>query len=71
MRKYLNKLSTYSMIIGAGIGAYGFYKMYKVKSTLPPGVCPIENNRPIMYVAIGFLIASFILSILHDKIERK
>jgi len=66
----IDKISNYLMGIGILISLYAGYKIYSTRATLPKGVCPIEDNRPVMYVAIGLLIASIILSFVSDIIKK-
>ena len=34
-----------------------------------PGVCPIENKRPLMYIAAALALVSFIIAIVEDRIK--
>lgn len=38
---------------------------------LPAGACPIDDNRPLMYTAIGFLIVYLIISTIIDRLLAK
>ncbi|WP_052447316.1 hypothetical protein [Clostridium polynesiense] len=71
MKNYFDKISNYLLYIGMLIGAYGFYVIYISRAGLPEGACPIEDNRPIMFVSIGFLIASLIFSFASDYYKKK
>lgn len=66
MNKNLGKISNYIFYLGLLVAAYGLYKSYISTRGLPPGACPIENNRPVLYIAIGLLVISTILSYIQD-----
>ncbi|MDV4151286.1 hypothetical protein R0131_10575 [Clostridium sp. AL.422] len=70
----MKKLITYSnivFIISVGIFIYGAYKIFTVRQLLPAGVCPIDNNRPILFIGIFFMVLSIIISYIEDKIAKK
>ncbi|GAA0085352.1 hypothetical protein UT300007_17910 [Clostridium sp. CTA-7] len=70
--KNLIKLSNILITIAIVISLYGFYKIYEVRQHLPVGACPIEDNRPILYVGIFFMILSIIVSYIEDtKLKKK
>lgn len=71
MKNKLERISNYIFYAGILVTAYGLYKTHISGRGLPPGACPIENNRPILYVAIGLLITSFILSLVYDRQKKK
>lgn len=66
MKRNLEKLSNYTFYAGFLVAIYALYKVYVNNRELPPGVCPIENNRPMLIVAIVLLTISFLLSLIHD-----
>jgi len=70
MKENLEKISTYLMGVGILIAIYGGYKIYSTTAYLPQGSCPIEDNRPVMFVAIGALMMSLILSFVSDIINK-
>lgn len=70
MKVNLDKISTYLMGIGILIAIYGGYKIYSTTVYLPQGTCPIEDNRLVMFVAIGLLMTSLILSFVSDIIKK-
>lgn len=37
---------------------------------LPPGVCPLDTTRPLLYVTIGLAIASFVLSVIESRLKK-
>ncbi|WP_461206831.1 hypothetical protein [Clostridium sp. DL1XJH146] len=43
------------------VSAYALLKTYYFdRIGLPEGVCPVDNNRPLMYLSIGLLVTYFI-----------
>lgn len=71
MKRNLDKISNYIFYSGLVVAIYGLYKSFISTRGLPPGACPIEDNRPRLYLAIGLLLISFILSYLHDMQKKK
>lgn len=69
--KKLIKLSNILFTVAIIISLYGFYKIYEVRKHLPVGACPIEDNRPILYLGIFFMISSIIVSYIEDKSIKK
>ena len=69
-KKILSYLSNGSLIAGVIIGGYAFVKSYVLNSGLPTGVCPVTNNRPLMYTAIALCGVSFILSLFEPKVKE-
>ncbi len=71
----MKKHKLYSLIsnvllgIGAALGALALYLSFSLKASLPPGVCPIDNSRPLIYIAIGILLVSFVFSVIADKMK--
>lgn len=61
-----------NIMLGGGviIGALALYLSLSVRASLPPGVCPIDNNRPLFYIAIGLLAGSFVLSVISDRKKK-
>jgi hypothetical protein len=49
------------------VGGYALISIYLLKSALPAGVCPVIKNKPLLYIAIGLCIISFILSFFDSK----
>lgn len=69
--KNLEKVSNYTFYGGLLATIYGLYRIFISRKDLAPGACPIEDNRPIMFIAIGLLIISLILSFICDfKIKK-
>ena len=67
MKKKLGIISNISFIGAMVVALYALVSTYLVRRNLPPGVCPIDNNRPIMYIAIVLALLSFVLSFVADK----
>lgn len=63
----LNKISNGLFYLGIIVGILGYYRIYKVKSMLPQGACPVNNNRGTLFIGIFLLIASVITALIHDK----
>ncbi len=70
-KKTLLYLSNGALIIGAVIGVYALTDIYLLKSRLPSGVCPITNDRPLLYIGIVLCCISFILSFFEHKAKSK
>lgn len=58
----LEKISNYMMNIGIILSLYGGYKVYDSRKDLPLGVCPIDSNNEILYLALGISTISIIIS---------
>lgn len=70
MKKYLS-FSNMIFIIAIAIFAYGVYNIFIVRQMLPAGVCPIDNNRPILFLGVFFMLISIFVSYIEDKIKNK
>ena len=66
-RKILSYLSYGTLISAAVIGGYAFVNIYFLNSGLPAGVCPVTDNRPLLYTSIALCGVSFILSFFEPK----
>ncbi|MCR1952577.1 MULTISPECIES: hypothetical protein [unclassified Clostridium] len=69
--KKIIKLSNILFTIAIVVSLYGFYKIYEVRRDLPIGTCPIEDNRPILYLGIFLMISSIIVSYIEDRQSKK
>ncbi len=66
-----NKISNWLFYMGILTGGLGYYKIYKVKSALPPGVCPVNDNRWVLFLGIFILLASVVTAYINDlKIKK-
>jgi hypothetical protein len=57
--------------IGASLAAAAIIKSVVESASLPPGVCPFDQNRWLTYSALGALAASLILSFVGDFYRRR
>jgi len=70
--KLISYLSSGLFIAGAATGIYALMEVYISRSRLPPGTCPVSENRVLLYIAMILNGISFILSIFeHDNRESK
>lgn len=70
MKKYLtlsNIIYGISMLYALAVVA----KVYYDRSQLPPNVCPITNNNPWIYSAIGVLLVSVVVTSILDRKNKK
>jgi hypothetical protein len=65
--KLISYLSNGSLILGAGIAVYVLVDVYVLSSKLPPSVCPITNNKPLLYSAIALCGISVVFSFFESK----
>lgn len=70
MKKYVDRVSKYTFYAGILVAIYGLFKSFMDRRGLPPGVCPIEDNRPILYIGIVLLLISIVLDFVADR-EKK
>lgn len=63
----LKLMSNVTFWIGILLAIYGIVNIYLVRKDLPPGVCPIVDNRPWLYAAICFMVVSILLSHFETK----
>ncbi|WP_066893713.1 hypothetical protein [Clostridium nigeriense] len=66
MKKIIS-FSNSIFIIAIAIFLYGIYKIYTIRKNLPIGACPIDDNRPILYLSIILMILSIIVSYVEDR----
>lgn len=67
----LQKWSNRAFILALITAVYAFVQIYLSRRGLPPGVCPIDENRLPVYIAIAFALASLVLSFLSDRRNRR
>ena len=70
-KRVMKYISNISFGIGAALGAYALYTIFITNASLPPGVCPFDNGRPILIVAIVFLSISLIAAFFTEKKKKK
>lgn len=61
-----------NLFFAAGVltGIYALADIYFIKSSLPSGVCPITNNKPLMFISAALCVISLILSFLEPKASQ-
>ncbi|MDD5017505.1 MAG: hypothetical protein PHO15_05335 [Eubacteriales bacterium] len=69
-KKIIKYISNISFGVGAALGAYAFYSIIKSRASLPEGVCPVDNSRPFIIIAIIFLAISFVASFFMEKKKK-
>ena len=63
-----NLIYTSSLIFAVGV----LVKTYIDRSKVPPGVCPIDDNRGLMILAIGILgFATIVTSVIDYRKKKK
>lgn len=70
-RKVISYVSNALMFIGAALGLYVLLNIYAIRGRLPAGICPVNDNRPMLYAAIVLCCLSFILSFFEGKKGEK
>ncbi len=55
--------------VGAAIALYALTGTYLLYRNLPEGACPFDANRPLLYVALGLVVVSLVLSFFEKKPE--
>ena len=70
-RKTISIIGNITFALTIILGAYILISTYLVRRSLPAGVCPIDNNRILLYITIGLGITTFVLSFFDKKKEPK
>ena len=70
-KRVMKYITNISFGIGAVLGAYAMYTTFVTYANLPPGVCPLDNGRPVFIVAVVFLSISIITSFFAEKKKKK
>ncbi len=70
-QKLMSVISNILLAIGAALGALALYLSFSLRAGLPAGVCPIDNNRPLLYISVAILIASFVFSVVADRLKKR
>lgn len=72
MRNKIGILLNILFILGIILAAYTIVKVYYLdKNNLLPGLCPVNNNRTLIFISIGVLFLYYILSVIYDKKIKK
>lgn len=60
-------------LFGAGtlISIAAIILTVSLRASLPPDVCPIDNNRPLYFIAAAMLVGSLALSIYGDLLKKR
>lgn len=61
MKRFFRVLGSVTFVGALVSAAYALIRIYLARKGLPPGVCPVDNNRPWLYltlVLIGVSLAS-------------
>ena len=69
-QKWIKAIGNIAFVLAIGLSLYLLVDFLILRNSLPPGVCPIQKNRPLMYVAIVLALSSFILSILESRFKN-
>lgn len=67
LKSIADKVYYLTIIIAAVVIGKNYYDQYK----LPEGVCPVQNNAKLITFAIGLLIASFVFTLIVDRMVKK
>jgi uncharacterized BrkB/YihY/UPF0761 family membrane protein len=70
-RKTFSILSNIIFVLALVLGVYVLVSTYLARRALPPGVCPIDNNRTLIYISISLAAVSFIISIFEKPNKSK
>lgn len=70
IRTLAPRISKSLFYLGAATGVFALIRTWLLNRGLPEGVCPIDTNRPLLYVALGMLAGSLLLDFLFP-VHRK
>jgi hypothetical protein len=70
VRDLVRPVGNATLGLGAALGLYALVRIYLLYKDLPAGACPFDTYRPILYVALGFVLVSLVLSFL-EKPKKK
>lgn len=62
MKKHLHLLSNIIFYSAIAISVFALGKTYYERSQLPPGVCPVDDNRNLLTVGIVLIIVYLVIS---------
>ena len=60
--KLFKYVSNIAFGLGAALAAVAFYFIISARANLPAGVCPVNNNLPLIIPALALLLVSFVTS---------
>ena len=67
LRSLAPRISQILFYAGAATGVFALIRTWLLNRSLPEGVCPIDTNRPLLYVALGMLAASLLLDLVFPR----
>ncbi|HZJ56802.1 MAG TPA: hypothetical protein VFD89_00995 [Clostridia bacterium] len=70
-RRLIRLFGNILFILAIGLSLYLLIGLFIVRRSLPPGVCPIDNKRPLMYIAIALALSSFVLTFIENRIKDR
>ena len=68
--KLFTYISNLTLFIGAALCVYVIIDFIMLKSRAPEGACPLTDNKAIIFIAIAFLVASFVFSVIEQKQKK-
>jgi uncharacterized membrane protein YuzA (DUF378 family) len=68
--KTVSIISNITFVVTILLAVYIFISSFLLRRSLLPGVCPIDNNRTLIYIAIGFGLVTFVLSFFDVKAKK-
>lgn len=63
----MKKISDILFVSALITSLYTLISTYMVRSQLPSGVCPIDDNSNMFYISIGLLLLAFLFSFFNSK----
>ena len=71
MKKVFSVIGNVSFLGAVAVGVYALIRSYLLRKGLPEGTCPVEQHRPLYFIAIGLSILAFLLSVVTDAGKKK
>lgn len=60
--KAMLKISNITFYISLIIAAYALFKIYILYKNLPPGICPLQDMKPLLIISLVFSAINLIFS---------
>lgn len=70
MGKKLKTIENILFVAAVSLGLYALGSTYLKNKDLPPGVCPVDNNRNLIYISIALLITSLVFPYIVNKLRK-
>lgn len=70
MGKSLKIIENIIFITAISLGLYALGTTYFINKNLPPGVCPVDNNRSLIYISISLLTTSLVFPYIVNKVVQ-